>query len=682
MQARETRGGAATRVGCEGGSAQACPAIPRRDELSHFAELVPVLIDCTMDLRESFARKDPISIIAAFADHTRTLLGDAGVFIEIEDHSCGRLVVTRGMNERLAACLGGSLGMGPLAGIHDGPLACPDVASDAAFEGTFLLEGLRQSGFAGIFVQPARVSPGPVRGWACFALREGMVLTAAHQRAISLLCEHMVLALEHIWLLQSSEGSAARLHSILDSAYDAIVILGSDCRIESVNRAVVRQFGFSERELAGRALDVLFADGVRETRNGNGPGNGHGNGHGRGMLDRFPVGATHEVECRKRDGSVVYADLILGEIEGGRGYTAIFRDVTARKSTEARMRDADRLAVIGTLAAGLGHDMNNVLLPVRAHLNAIASLGRMNAAERVSHLDRIRSGISYLQHLADSLHGLALDPDGEGDGLGTTDLSEWWSANGPLLSKSLHRSVSIETSIPAEIGRVSVSPHALTRAVLNLLVNAGEAMPKDRSGHWPKIVVRARATPSAAHLEVSDNGMGMSQDVIRRVFDMFFTTKTRGLGTGLGLPLVRRVVERAGGSVEIDSRPGLGTTVRLVLPYAEDESPAGGPLVSIKMDDGRAAAIITGFLHSHGATVDPSIGMLDADLAIVEAARVVPDDIRRWLDVHRPHRLVVLGRPTDAVQDVIASQGITAIPDMNDIFAIERGLEAALSAPN
>lgn len=672
MDPREARSDTTTRVRCECGGAQACASMSQRDELARFAELVPVLIDCSMDLRESFARKDPISIIAAFADHTRSLLGEAGVFIEIEDHSSGRLVVTRGMNERLAACLGGSLGVGPLAGIHDGPLCCPDVASNATFEGTFLLEGLRQSGFAGVFVQPAQVSSGPVRGWACFTLRDGTVLTHAQRRAISLLCEHMVLALEHIWLLQSSEGSAARLHSILDSAYDAIVILGSDCRIESVNRAVVRQFGFSERELAGRALDVLFADGMREMRNGN----------GRGMLDRFPFGAIHEVECRKRDGSVVYADLIVGEIEGGRGYTAIFRDVTARKSAEARMRDADRLAVIGTLAAGLGHDMNNVLLPVRAHLNAIASQGRMSVAERVSHLDRIRSGISYLQHLADSLHGLALDPDGEGDGLGTTDLSEWWSANGPLLSKSLHRSVSIETSIPAEIGHVSVSPHALTRAVLNLLVNAGEAMPKDRSGHWPKIVLRARATPSAAHLEVSDNGMGMSQDVIRRVFDMFFTTKTRGLGTGLGLPLVRRVVERAGGCVEIDSRPGLGTTVRLVLPYAEDESPAGGPLVSIKMDDGRAAAIITGFLHSHGATVDPAIGMLDADLAIVEAARVVPDDIHRWLDVHQPHRLVVLGRATRAVQDVIASHGITSIPDINDIFAIERGLEAALATPN
>lgn len=160
-------------VGCRCGSAHASVGIPQQDQRWRLAELVPVLIDCTMDLRESFARRDPISIISAFADHARNLFGEAGVFIEIEDHSSGRLVVTRGMDEPLAACLGGSLGIGPLAGVHDGPVCCTDIMADAAFEGTFLLEGLRQSGFGGVFVQPARVSLGPLRGWVCFTLRAG-----------------------------------------------------------------------------------------------------------------------------------------------------------------------------------------------------------------------------------------------------------------------------------------------------------------------------------------------------------------------------------------------------------------------------------------------------------------------------------------------------------------------------
>ena len=644
----------------------------RQHEQAHGDEAVPDWLECSLDLRESFARRDPHLILSSFADHARRLIGDTGVFVEVEDHSGAKIVITRGMDERLAACVGGSLGVGSLRGIRNGAVICADVGKEPCFEGTFLLEGLRQFGFCGLWVQPAQVSLGPVRGWICFTLREQGAIGDAQRRAVGLLCEQMMLGLEHIWLLQSSESSAARLHSILDSAYDAIVILGSDYRIESVNRAVVRQFGFSERELAARGLDVLFADGTRDVRSVD----------GRGMLERYPPGAVHEVECRKRNGTVVYVDLILSEIEGGRGYTAILRDVTARKSAEARMRDADRLAVIGTLAAGLGHDMNNVLLPVRAHMNAIASQKRMSAEERASHIDRIRSGISYLQHLADSLHGLALDPDGEGDGIGTTDVREWWGANGPLLSKSLPRSVALECVISEEIGRVNVPPHALTRAVLNLLVNAGEAMPRDRSGHWPKVVLRVRAADSAAHLEVCDNGNGMSKDVIRRVFDMFFTTKTRGLGTGLGLPLVRRVVERAGGEVEIDSRPGLGTTVRLVLPYAAEESPPAGPLVSIKMDDGRAAAIITGFLSSRGAIVDSSIGVLDADLAIVDAARVAIDDIRRWIGVHQPQRLVVLGQPTQELQASIAAHGITSIPDLTDLSAIERGLEAALATSN
>jgi hypothetical protein len=161
---------------------------------------------------------------------------------------------------------------------------------------------------------------------------------------------------------------------------------------------------------------------------------------------------------------------------------------------------------------------------------------------------------------------------------------------------------------------------------------------------------------------------------------MFFTTKTRGLGTGLGLPLVRRVVERAGGDVEIDSRAGLGTTVRLILPYAAEESSAPRALATIKMDDGRAAAMITGALQSRGIAVDPSVAMLDADLAVVESGRIVVDDLHRWTEAHPPQHLVLHGRVAPQVRAAAAALGITVINDPDDIAAIERALDAALDS--
>jgi hypothetical protein len=258
-------------------------------------------------------------------------------------------------------------------------------------------------------------------------------------------------------------------------------------------------------------------------------------------------------------------------------------------------------------------------------------------------------------------------------------LGEWWTASGPLLGKALRRGITVEAAIPPEIPAVAVPPHALTRAVLNLFMNASDAMPKNRSGHWPTVVVRARAGERCALLEIADNGTGMAPEVSRRAFDMFFTTKTRGLGTGLGLPLVRRVVERAGGRVEIDSRSGLGTTIRLMLPYAAEESAGPTAVATIKMEDGRAAAMITGSLQSRGIAVNPGVAFLDADLAIVESARITVDDLRRWTESHPAERLVLFGRPQPEVAAVAAVLGVCMISEPDDIAAIERALDAAVT---
>lgn len=620
----------------------------------------------------SLASRDPVSVAWGFVDWIRDRLAGAGVSVDIEDPSGTQLFATRGISESVL------LGMsytGVLDALRDGlnagsdaQITIDDLAQSGLFKDSLLLDAIEGAGFRSMIVLPARTGSGRLHGTVIILRGDSSGLDDTVLIAVRLFVQRMMLALENIWLVQSSENAAARLQSIVDSAHDAIFSLGSGGLVEFVNRAAVRVFGYSEHELRGRSLDFLLCPSACDGKLTS----------ARRLVDQFAVGALHEVECRRRDGTTIHADLTIGEIDGGRGYSAILRDITARKAAESRMRDADRLAVLGTLAAGLGHDMNNVLLPMRAHVNALGATKRLADADRTAHVDRVRAGLSYLQHLADSLHGLALDPDGEGDGISSTDLAAWWQSSGPLLAKALRRGIVLEAAVPADIPAVAVPPHALTRAVLNLLVNASEAMPKDRSGHWPKVVIRARANGHAAHLEVADNGSGMSPDVVRRAFDMFFTTKTRGLGTGLGLPLVRRVVERAGGSIEIDSRAGLGTTVRLVLPYAAEESSGAPALATLKMDDGRAAAMITGALQSRGATVDPSVAFLDADLAIVECTRIAIEDLRRWTDSHPAGCLVIFGRPRAEIAAEAAARGVSVISEPDDIAAIEHALDAAL----
>ncbi|MHC4448311.1 MAG: PAS domain-containing protein, partial [Planctomycetota bacterium] len=147
------------------------------------------------------------------------------------------------------------------------------------------------------------------------------------------------------------------------------------------------------------------------------------------------------------------------------------------EASQAQLRLTDRLASIGTLAAGLGHDMNNVLLPVRCRLDALAA--RELPREAAEHFEAVRKCVQYLQQLADGLHLLALDPEHTEPAGESTELSSWWEQVGSLLARGLPRHVRLATSWPSDLPPVAVAPHRLTQAVLNLLVNAGEAVGDD-----------------------------------------------------------------------------------------------------------------------------------------------------------------------------------------------------------
>ena len=324
---------------------------------------------------------------------------------------------------------------------------------------------------------------------------------------------------------------------------------------------------------------------------------------------------------------------------------------------------ADRLASIGTLAAGLGHDMNNVLLPVRARLNVLRAACAENARGERSpragkkkdaapasptrptdpsslrpHVEGIAKSVEYLQQLADGLHYLAQDPENTQPDDAATDLRKWWSQTGVIIAKAVPRHVRLTASLPPGLPPVSIAPHRLTQAVLNLVVNAGEAIPplsadphgKRRQG---RVRVWARADQDAdgrrwVLLGVTDNGAGMTPEVKRRAFELFFTTKSRGRGTGLGLPLVYKVATRVGGTVEIDSAVDKGTTVTMTLPAAAAPGTSKGsgkpaPIRAVvTIADGRTAAMARHVLEAAGCevvTADASPQPGDAQVWIADA---------------------------------------------------------------
>jgi hypothetical protein len=463
------------------------------------------------------------------------------------------------------------------------------------------------------------------------------------------------------------EAAAMRsgLSAILDSISEAIVSFDIRGTIRTANPAAGRIFGLQPKDLVGQSIGILSD--CSGTPSLAAP-----------LIARLSgsdsvLGRRIEHTIRRPGHAALLVELVVTELERGRTFTCVLRDITDRRAQEVRSRQADRLAAMGTLSAGLGHDMNNMLLPVRAHLNALSAFATKHEChECIGHINEIGQAVRYLQQLADGLHYLATDAGHADVGVEGARLLTWWQSTGSLLRRSLPPLCTVEVDIAPNLPAVRVSAHALTQAVLNILVNAGEAILARNDGTVGRIVVSAHVElgGSSVAFSVRDNGMGMSDTVRRRAMDMFFTTKARGLGTGLGLALVNRVAQEAGGTVTLDSEEGVGTTVTLHLPFAVDPRAGRGVRVAIGLADARAAEFMRSAFESRGfagAAVDDAS---NADAWIVDPRVVTPEAAASWKAHGRRRTVVLCGRPHKA--QAPAWKGIAAgtIPAATDFDSL------------
>lgn len=364
-----------------------------------------------------------------------------------------------------------------------------------------------------------------------------------------------------------------------------------------------------------------------------------------------------------------------------RGFIA--EQSSALQESHQRQDIRDRLASIGALAAGLGHDMNNVLLPVRAHLEAASALAMSPAVRR--HVEAVQASVTYLQQLADGLHYLSLDPEREAAEPASTDLRVWWSQAGPLLTKAVPKHVKFTVAIPTDLPQVGLSAHSLTQVVLNLIVNAGEAIAAHRKSS-PRSAGRVRLWAEAGEggeqvrLGVTDNGKGMSEEVQRSAFSVFYTTKTRGMGTGLGLSLVARVIDHARGSVQVESRLGKGTTVSVLLPVAVRGTGApDSPGAAVMLNDERAADLIRHLLEAAGVRLAAQSKPGNANIWVMEPTKGNLESAMLWRSRRPMGVLVLLGKPAAGSVRGWRSLRPVTIEHPDDLNAVRAAVRHAIS---
>jgi PAS domain S-box-containing protein len=390
--------------------------------------------------------------------------------------------------------------------------------------------------------------------------------------------------------------SEARLAAILELAGAAIISMDNSGRIELFNDGAEETFGYAAEEMIGQPIDRLLPKRFREAHRR------HVDEFAAGSVVNRPMSQRREIVGLRKNGEEFPANASIAKVDRGDAmlFTVILHDITDRKEAEEGLRQAQKMEAVGQLTGGVAHDFNNLLAVIMGNTELLQA--RLGYDDKL--LDAVcraaARGAELTQRLLAFSRRQPLRPQ-------TVDLEGLVSGLSEMLARTLGETVEIETEAEADLWEVAADAGQVENALLNLAINARDAMPEGGklSIECANAVVDEayRATNPEAEvgdyvmLAVSDNGTGMSAAVKAHAFEPFFTTKEVGQGSGLGLSMVYGFVKQSGGQVTIDSELGKGTTVKLYLPrtqgtvtqatpFSEEAVPLGkGQTVLVIEDD-------------------------------------------------------------------------------------------------
>jgi PAS domain S-box-containing protein len=382
---------------------------------------------------------------------------------------------------------------------------------------------------------------------------------------------HVIITYRDITDRWRIDEARTRLASIVEHSEDAIISKSDTGIVNSWNRGAEKLFGYTAEEMIGQSITLLLPEDRRDEEND--------------ILERIKRGETveHIETVRKtKTGQSVYVSLTISPIRDSRGKvigaSKIARNITERKHLQSQLHQSQKMEAIGQLTGGIAHDFNNLLGVIVGNLDLLemlvednpGALKRVQTAQTaaVRGADLIRRLMAFSSHVE-----LKAAPTSLNDSV--RNLIDW----APALGTDVKIVPEFDDSIPP----VFVDSAGLESALLNLAVNARDAMPKGGTltittnhrileENFPPVRTGEIKPGHYACVSISDTGHGMSKETLAHVFEPFFTTKSRDKGTGLGLAMVYGFVKQSGGTVRIYSEVGFGTTVSIYLPLATEAS--------------------------------------------------------------------------------------------------------------
>jgi len=336
-----------------------------------------------------------------------------------------------------------------------------------------------------------------------------------------------------------------------------------------VNEAAVRQYGYSRSEFMTLTLRDLYA-----------PEDLPGLDAVLGTMEPDAV-TMYAMRHRRKDGGIVQVEARGRPMSypGHRARLVTATDITERAQLEDQLRQSQKMEAVGRLAGGVAHDFNNLLTVIGGYSETLA--GSDLAPDDRASVSEIAAAASRAAALTRQLLMFSRKQIVQ---LRLLDLNDVVIGLGPMLRRLLYENIELVTSLGPSPAPVIADVSQLEQVIVNLAVNASDAMPEGGTLTLETAVVTLDATYAHSHAEVvpgryvrlvvSDTGIGMDADTIGKIFEPFFTTKPVGSGTGLGLATVYGIAKQLGGHIWVYSEPGLGATFKVYLPIAGSEQAA------------------------------------------------------------------------------------------------------------